>query len=459
MSDPYDKKTVRKVLAAYRKESSIRAAAESLGMPKSTFYDILQEALNQCDKNVRADPSKLSEFDLKKVLDVCEKAPNKTTAARELGISRDSLNVRIEEAYKRGLTFFRRDMELDELRAKVEEIEKDPLVLLEKDRTIRKLQDELKVFKNKLEVSEKQVGELQDAHNLISHLDEKDRPKLTIKPRTGKNEATAILIASDWHIEEPVLPETVNGYNEYNLDIARERAKNFFRNGLYMIKKEQQNANIDSVVLALIGDFITGYIHPELEEEALLSPPMALEMAEELIIEGIDFLLKDGCFKKLIIPCCYGNHARTTKKIRVSTGWQNSYETLMYRHLAKLYEKNDRVTFKVSMGYHNILDVYGHILRFHHGDGIRGGSGIGGITIPVNRAISRWNDKEHATMDFLGHFHQLQFQSRFICNGSLIGYSPFAARIGAAPEEPKQAFCLIDKKHGRTVCAPIFVAD
>lgn len=352
------------------------------------------------------------------------------------------------------------DATIDQQANEIKDLNSDPNAVLGRDREVIKLKDEVKSLKGQLKVSEKDVKQLIDHNEILSKIDgRKLKTNNKIVARTKKSEATAFMIASDWHVEEPVCIEAMAGFNEFNLEIAEQRARNFFKNGLYLVKKEMQNAKIENVVLGLLGDFISNYIHPELEEEALLSPILALEFVEDLLIEGIRFLLKDGSFKKLIIPCCFGNHGRTTDKMRFSTGWSNSYETLMYRHIQKVFADDPRVEVKLTQGYHNILDVYGYLIRFHHGDAMRGGNGIGGITIPVNRSILKWNIKEMATLDVFGHFHQLQFQSRFVCNGSLIGYNQYAQRFGCEPEAPRQAFFLIDKDHGRTVCAPIFVND
>ena len=56
---------------------------------------------------------------------------------------------------------------------------------------------------------------------------------------------------------------------------------------------------------------------------------------------------------------------------------------------------------------------------------------------------------------------KLQFfdGGNFISNGSLIGYNAFAVKIGASYEPPRQAFCLIDSKRGKTGVFPIFVED
>jgi hypothetical protein len=60
-----------------------------------------------------------------------------------------------------------------------------------------------------------------------------------------------------------------------------------------------------------------------------------------------------------------------------------------------------------------------------------------------------------AHCDFLGHFHQFTPHRRFMVNGSLIGYSPYALRVKAEFEPPQQVFCLWDKSRGKTVTIPI----
>ena len=90
---------------------------------------------------------------------------------------------------------------------------------------------------------------------------------------------------------------------------------------------------------------------------------------------------------------------------------------------------------------------------------IRYQGGVGGVYIPVNKAISQWSRAKHADLDVFGHFHQAKHDVRFISNGSLIGYNAFAISIKADFEPPKQAFFLIDRKRGVTIYAPIMFDD
>jgi hypothetical protein len=105
-----------------------------------------------------------------------------------------------------------------------------------------------------------------------------------------------------------------------------------------------------------------------------------------------------------------------------------------------------------------MLDVFGVRLRFHHGDGIKYGGGVGGITIPVNKAIAQWNRAHYADLDIVGHYHQFFDGGNFIANGSVIGWSPYSLWIKASFEPPQQAFFLLDSKYRRkTVVAPIIL--
>lgn len=279
--------------------------------------------------------------------------------------------------------------------------------------------------------------------------------EITLKESKNDSEAVAVVLASDWHIEEIVKSEKVNGMNEYNLSIARKRAEQFFQNTLKMVTKEQQNAKIDTLVLALLGDFISGNIHEELLENCSLRPVEAMIEAQNMILSGIVYLLKNSKLK-LVIPCHVGNHTRITRKVHISTEQGNSLETFMYHNLKNYFRGNKRVEFLIAEGYHSYVKVYDFTIRFHHGHALKYGGGIGGIFIPTFKAISQWQKIKYADLDCFGHFHQFKDGGNFICNGSNIGYNPFAIVIKADYERPKQTFFLIDRKRkSKTVTTPI----
>lgn len=98
----------------------------------------------------------------------------------------------------------------------------------------------------------------------------------------------------------------------------------------------------------------------------------------------------------------------------------------------------------VADGLHLYIDVNGFIIRTHHGHALKYGGGVGGLTIPVNKAIAQWNKARWANHDFFGHFHTYFPASNFNCNGSLIGYNAYGMSIKADFEKPVQTFSLIN---------------
>ena len=312
-----------------------------------------------------------------------------------------------------------------------------------------------KELKSKYDALLKINEELQERYDAALQItDEIEVPYIIPSPKGKKEKATAIVCFSDWHVEERVDADTINGINEYNPKIAEKRAKSVVANSMKLIEKEREHSDIDTLVLWLGGDFITGYIHPELEESNYMSPIEAIMFAKKLLNSAISFYLDNGNFKNIIIPCNVGNHGRTMLKPRVSTGNKNSYEYMMYHDLKNHFTD---AKFMIPEGMYVYLSIYEKMFRFFHGDHIKFGGGIGGLTVPLTKAIMRADTQQKAYYNIMGHYHQFwEATSNSLVNGSLIGYGAYAQRIGATPEPPQQALRIMDSKRGLTAKFPIF---
>lgn len=313
---------------------------------------------------------------------------------------------------------------------------------IEKDLTVRNLREKRATIDKKYQsllAENERLNKLLETARAIKDV----RFHQIHKRTTGGSEATAVVLASDWHSEEVVRLSDTNGKNEFNLDIFEKRADLFFANLVKLIKAKQKNIKIKTLVLALLGDYITSNIHEESVEVSALAPVEALINAQNKIASGIRYILENSNVS-LIIPCHSGNHARITKKQRNATESGNSLEYVMYHNLANTFRNEKRVKFLISPSYHSYLDICNFKIRFHHGHDIRYAGGVGGLTIPVNKAIANWNTIETADLDCFGHFHQQFYGGNFICNGSLIGFNAYAVAIKARYERPRQAFFLVN---------------
>ena len=385
--------------------------------------------------------------DLQKAVEAVKEYGSIAEAARQLGIPARTLGGRYAKAKNSGVV------------AGMPPLDDEHSVLL--DSKLKKVLNEKKVLQKKyghlltaFENNEKaleSVRSLQDTIPLTSPM------KIKASNRKGASESTALVLCSDLHYEETVDPATIDGLNEYSPAIAQKRFANFTNNALKLVDMCRNKSTINKLVFWLGGDFITGYIHEELMENNAMSPVDASTEVFSLLVGAIDFMLEHGDFEQIIIPTNVGNHSRTTKEYKISTLVQNNYEWLIYKFLETHYKDEKRVHLQLTRGYFNYLDIYGYMIRFHHGNNVRYGGGVGGLTVPLNKAIAMWNQAKPAYLDIMGHWHQRLSSKNAVVNGSIIGYNAYAQSIKASFERPQQTFLLMHPKWGKTIEAPIFV--
>jgi hypothetical protein len=275
----------------------------------------------------------------------------------------------------------------------------------------------------------------------------------------GRRPAAAVALLSDVHAEEGVIA-TPAIHNSYSIEIARQRVARFFAGLQWLIAHAQAHAfDIGTLVLWLGGDLISGDIHEELLETCSMRPIDAALMVRDWIIAGVQQLLVELPGIQLIVPCSCGNHARTTKRVRPSTGAGHNLESVIYENVAREFAANDRVQICITPDEMQYVEVLGYTLAFHHGHRMRYSGGIGGITIPAIKAMHRWQQWRECDYYHFGHFHTRIDLGQIAFNGSVIGPNPYALSIGAAPERPQQSFYVLDAKRGKTMCCPIWVEE
>lgn len=279
-------------------------------------------------------------------------------------------------------------------------------------------------------------------------------------PAPEKSEAVPLLLISDWHVEEEVDPEKMHGVNAYNLEIAKRRAENYFRNALRMMDLVSRDSLVRRVSVGLLGDLFSNSIHPELMEINQLGPQPAARFAKDLIVAGLTYWLQNSDLD-FEINCVGGNHGRMTEKTRIATNAENSLETFAYHFLAAEFKTEKRIKWRIAVGDMLYSDIFpGYRVRFIHGDQIGYGGGVGGLTIPLNKWIARQDNSIRAQLTAVAHFHQRLDGGNHLVNSSLIGHSPYSQRFGFSPEEPSQQFALINWRNGvarKSIVAPIWV--
>ena len=266
----------------------------------------------------------------------------------------------------------------------------------------------------------------------------------------------AVALFSDAHIEETVVPASVLGKNEYNVDIAEQRIKNYFNNLATCINKD----HVEELIFASLGDTISGYIHDELAQTNGLTPSEATIKAQSLIYSGLDFLCKNTKLNSIKFIGIVGNHSRTTKKIQHSNGYKLSYEWIMYQNIKSMCEITGLpVEFNIPESEMAVTDMPdGKRFVFVHGYQIKsGGNGtVCGIYPALNRLAMKWDRTFDQDKIYLGHFHSCVSIPNAVVNGSIIGFNSFALSNGFPYEEPAQMYEVYDTERGLLLTRKIY---
>jgi hypothetical protein len=310
-----------------------------------------------------------------------------------------------------------------------------------------------------------QIAELEQRNETLLSLGRDKRPLSPMwTPRPGresskdKRVATAFAALSDVHPGEDVAPETVNGMNAFNPAICSLRLRRWREGAEWLIREQQGMFTVRNLIVWLGGDLMTGYLHEELLESNFLSPIEEVLFIKRELSDALRYLLAHTeC--AIRVPCNFGNHGRTSLKPRIQSAARNSYEWMMYHMLAQEFSGEPRIQFDIADGELLYTEIYSLVLRSNHGDPIKSNGGTGGVDVPINLAIMRWDQSRKAHVTIVGHHHQFQAGERIVRNGSVIGYNAFAIRIRASYEPPAQAFFLVDSKRGKCQNTPLWVGD
>jgi hypothetical protein len=135
---------------------------------------------------------------------------------------------------------------------KQEPLQSDLHSIIDEDRKEIREKREQKNINNKYKELLIKIDDLENQIDIITQAKEHVPQKLDIKPTTIESEATAVVLASDWHLEEMINPETVNYLNEYNPTIAEQRAKNFFKNSLRLTNIMAKDVKLENMLIALL---------------------------------------------------------------------------------------------------------------------------------------------------------------------------------------------------------------
>lgn len=275
---------------------------------------------------------------------------------------------------------------------------------------------------------------------------------------------TPSLFLSDWHWGETVDSSQVERLNEYDLDIAKERADRVFRTTLELLFHHQSGLRYDGMVIPMGGDMLSGEIHDELRNtNAATVNECILSLAETL---SSNLLTVSENFEWVYVPCVVGNHGRTDAKPSAKNAVRNNHDWLLYQIVTRMVrgQNKDRnnVEFEISESLDTSYKIYGTRYLLTHGDQFKTatnssnfwGSMLDNMQRKQQRSISATNGGfDHM---LCGHFHKYGTASNVIVNGSLKGYDEWVYKMNYEYERPIQALWITHPEYGITSHYPVF---
>lgn len=298
---------------------------------------------------------------------------------------------------------------------------------------IAELQTQVKTLKRKYQTVLKQSN-VQDTlldtiRDTVEAIPEAPVPKMII-PKGDITHESVLLLLSDLHIGEIVNKEETNGINEYNVDIFRYRMKFLEQHIIDIVKNKLIGYSFDKLVIAGLGDWVSGLIHQEL-----------IETADGNVIEWVlggalvvaQFMRNLAqVFPKIEFVGVVGNHGRLHKKPRFKQRYIN-WDYLIYQTVSLMLTNQKNITFKLPKSFWTLHEILGHSFLFFHGDNINSYASI--PWYGIERTVSKLKElleSQNQKFDYIcmGHFHTRNILDRvkgeLIVNGSVIGGNEYS---------------------------------
>jgi len=332
-----------------------------------------------------------------------------------------------------------------------------------RDLELRKVREQLDAVQSKYKDSLTKIENLKEELNVFNTLKntslEYDTFKLSNKIVPAGSAAVGVML-NDWHCAKVVNPKMLEYHNEHNLEIFRYRMQRIPEKVMLLYNLAKKFANIREFHVFVLGDLMNNWLHDDDVETNSLGPmEEMLEVRRNLskIINTLHESVKSDV-EQFKVSTCHGNHSRLTKRRRFNVPHKTNMEWQICQDLAiDAAEHNSPIQWNVSRGNMNRVVVLDWKIRLAHGDDVRYEGGIGGLTIPLIKAVKAWNENSRADYTLVAHWHQFLRLWRTVVGGCSVGYDEFAQANKCEAQPPSQTFLLFDDSKGIALAEPLFI--
>lgn len=252
---------------------------------------------------------------------------------------------------------------------KKEEEPKIKTVAMEVDIVERKHKAIYKDLKSKYDRLLQNHEVLEDSYNDLLVIQENKKPiniPLTKETKDGRSGASLILV-SDWHVEKQIIPSSVNGMNEYNLDIAKQRAEKFTDSTIKLINRDAKDFANHTSVIYLLGDFIEGYLHEHNNTTNYLTPVEATMYAKELLSNSLNTIFSNAKSQNFKVICKTGNHCIDSEtEVLTHHGWVSSLNLNIGSEIMAFNKEDGSIHNTIVDQYSTFLNSDNYLVTSKH---------------------------------------------------------------------------------------------
>jgi hypothetical protein len=327
-----------------------------------------------------------------------------------------------------------RDAVIDDLEGMEAEVEPEQFVME------YVIESELKQLKKANKKLIEYATNLKQIADTSSHLKAPKFVKHKEKPAGTNRKSSAILQLSDLHFGS-IIPEEAGISIGYNPELAVDLMHSVVNGCGSFIDEKNYSLPVEELVISLNGDIMEilnhGQNQLEITEQIIL--------AQDILFTSLSALSKLAPKTRVYVTS--GNHDRleSLKRVPTDNRFVRSYMNLIANNLAK-YLPN--IEFYTSPSYHCWFNVQSMRVVQFHGDSIKGGAGVGGITPSLMRYAYRLNQKQQFDLALMGHFHSSQLiDGRIAVNGCLSGDTAFTNYL-ALKSDRCQNLLFVDNIYG-----------
>jgi hypothetical protein len=280
-------------------------------------------------------------------------------------------------------------------------------------------------------------------------------PAWTLAPKQRKrHEVIPVVNVSDWHFDEKVSLDQVQGRNCYDRATALARWKLFVERTIKVARGYNTQFSYPGIVTNWLGDMFSGFIHEELEQTN-----------EDTLVGSLLYWLKPCAwavktladeFGQVWFTGVVGNHPRMSRKPRAKFRARDNFDYLLYHLIRHTQADDQRIHWLISESQKLQFSIYDHRFIASHGDECRGGSGIAGMLSPQLIAMARMKKMFEFDTWLLGHWHYRADYRGIRVNGSGKGFDEYAAIGNFDFQKPVQDFFLVAPQHGIISSWPVF---